>query len=132
MTLEDVELSERKGWLTVHSSKGSKYRRVPLNADARRALRQYLEMRLNVEDDHLLIGQRGSGLTPSAIWRVVRKYGQRAGLEVSPHILRHTFGTRLVRSKEVDLVTVAVMMGHESLTTTAIYAKPSEEDMAEA
>lgn len=62
----------------------------------------------------------------------MRKYGQLAGLEVSPNILRHTFGTSIVRSKEVDLVTVAVMMGHESLTTTAIYAKPSEEDMAEA
>jgi len=32
----------------------------------------------------------------------------------------------------VHLVTVAAMMGHESLDTTAIYTKPSEEDMAEA
>jgi len=30
------------------------------------------------------------------------------------------------------LVTVAAMMGHESLDTTAIYTRPSEEDMAEA
>jgi len=32
----------------------------------------------------------------------------------------------------VHLVTVAAMMGHESLDTTAIYTQPSEEDMAEA
>jgi site-specific recombinase XerD len=44
----------------------------------------------------------------------------------------HTFGTRLVRGGEVDLVTVAAMMGHESLDTTAIYTQPTEEDMAEA
>ena len=36
-----------------------------------------------------------NGLTPSAIRRVVKKYGQRAGLEISPHTLRHTFGTRM-------------------------------------
>ena len=58
--------------------------------------------------------------------------GQHAGLEISPHTLRHTFGTRLVRGKGIDLVTVAAMMGHESLETTAIYTQPSEEDMAEA
>jgi len=36
----------------------------------------------------------------------------------------------LVRSKGVDLVTVAAMIGHESLETTALYTKPSEEDTA--
>ena len=132
LTLEDLEISERKGTVTVRSGKGAKYRQVPLNADARRAIANYLEVRHQGEDDHLFIGQRGGALTPSAIWRVVRKYGQRAGFEISPHTLRHTFGTRLVRSKGVDLVTVAAMMGHESLDTTAIYTKPSEEDMAEA
>jgi len=55
---------------------------------------------------------------------------QRAGLEVSPHTLRHTFGTRLAWRQGVHLVTVAAMMGHESLETTALYTKPSEEDMA--
>ena len=72
------------------------------------------------------------GLTSSAIWRLVKRYGRHAGLEISVHTLRHTFGTRLLRSQAVDLVTVAAMMGHESLDTTAIYTRPSEEDMAEA
>ena len=66
------------------------------------------------------------------MWRVGKKYGQRAGLEISPHTLRHTFGTRLVRRKGIDIVTVAPMMGHASLETTAICTQPSEEDMAEA
>jgi integrase/recombinase XerD len=52
--------------------------------------------------------------------------------EGAPWTLRHTFGTRLVRRKGVDLVKVATMMGHESLNTTAIYIQPTEEDMAEA
>ncbi len=132
LTREDLDISERKGTVTVRSGKGAKYRQVPLNADARRALREYLDVRLQSESGAVFLGQRGNGLTPSAIWRVVKKYGQRAELAISPHTLRHTFGTRLVRSQGVDLVTVAAMLGHESLDTTAIYTKPSEEDMANA
>jgi len=132
LTREDIELSARKGKVTVRSGKGAKYRQVPLNADARRALEEYLAVRPQTGTPAFFVGQRGHGLTPSAIWRVVKQYGQRAGLEISPHTLRHTFGTRLVRGKAVDLVTVAAMMGHESLDTTALYTRPSEEDMAEA
>jgi len=133
LSLGDIELSPRKGLVTVRSGKGAKYRQVPLNVDARRALEEYLPIRPTAEGERLFIGQRGNGgLTPSAIWRVVKQYGQRAGLTISPHTLRHTFGTRLARSKDVDLVTVATMMGHESLDTTALYTRPSEEDMANA
>jgi len=132
LTLADVELSERKGMVTVRMGKGAKYRQMPLNADARRAIGNYLQVRPQSAQTHLFLGQRDEALTPSAIWRVVKKYGRQAGVELSPHTLRHTFGTRLVREKKVDLVTVAAMMGHESLDTTAIYTRPSEEDMAEA
>ena len=132
LTLDDIEISPRKGMLTVRSGKGAKYRRVPLNADARRALEAYLEARPKDEEETLFLGQRGGGLSSSAVWRVVKKYGERTGVELSPHTLRHTFGTRLVRRKGVDLVTVAAMMGHESLDTTAMYTRPSEHDMAEA
>ena len=132
LTPEDIALSTRKGKVTVRSGKGAKYRQVPLTADARRALEEYLAVRPQTGTPAFFIGQRGNGLSPSAIWRVVKQYGQRAGLEISPHTLRHTFGTRLVRRKGIDLVTVAAMMGHESLDTTALYTQPSEEDMAEA
>ena len=132
LVVEDIELSARKGKVTVRSGKGAKYRQVPLNADSRRALEEYLAVRPQTGTSAFFVGQRGNGLTSSAIWRVVKQYGRHAGLEISPHTLRHTFGTRLVRRKGVDLVTVAAMMGHESLDTTAIYTRPSEEDMAEA
>jgi site-specific recombinase XerC len=46
--LDDVELSERKGTLTIRSDKGNKWREVPLNADLRRALKRYLAERPDV------------------------------------------------------------------------------------
>lgn len=132
LTLADVEISERRGMVTVRSGKGAKYRQVPLNSDARRAISSYLQVRPQSAETTLFLGQRDEPLTPSAIWRVVKKYGQRAGLHISPHTLRHTFGTQLVRTSGIDLVTVAAMMGHESLDTTALYTQPTQEDMADA
>jgi site-specific recombinase XerD len=47
-------------------------------------------------------------------------------------VLRHTFGTRLLRESGTDLVTVAALMGHASIATTQIYTQPGEADMIRA
>ncbi len=49
----------------------------------------------------------------------------------SPHVLRHTFLTRLVRSG-ADVVLVAELAGHRSLETTRHCALPTAEDWATA
>jgi site-specific recombinase XerD len=53
--LDDIEITERKGAVTVRSGKGNKYRVVPLNADVRRALNAYLAVRPKAEDDHFFL-----------------------------------------------------------------------------
>jgi site-specific recombinase XerD len=125
----DVYLSERKGKVTVRRGKGNKYREVPLNIETRKALAAYLSTRPGADpDDPLLVGQRGA-MTPSGVWRALQSYAREAGVAVSPHVLRHTFATRLLRKAGTDLVTVKELLGHEKLETTAIYTKPREEDM---
>ncbi len=133
LTLVDVEMSQRRGKVIVRSGKGGKYREVPLNLDARRALEAYLEKeRPKVDDSHVFIGQRRNGLTDAAVQNVVKKYAYLAHLEgVSPHVLRHTFARSLL-DKGVDLVTVQQLMGHKRLDSTARYTKPSKRDMEAA
>jgi len=132
LTLQDLEISERKGQITVRYGKGGRYREIPLNRDARRALGEYLEVRPEVGDNHLFIGQRGYGLGRAAVYDVVTRYARLAGLEdVSPHTLRHTFG-KLALDEGENLVTVAHLMGHSRLDTTAIYTQPSRRDLEEA
>ena len=122
----DVRLSERKDKVLVRRGKGNKYREVSLNLEARRAVANYLATRPGVTEDELLfVGQRGP-MTPAGIWRVVQCYAKAA--EVTD-VLRHMFATRLLRNAGADLVTVKQLLGHEKLETTAIYTKPSEEDM---
>jgi site-specific recombinase XerD len=132
LRLSDVETSERKGMLTVRSGKGSRHRVVPLNADARKAIKDYLDVRPKVSDDHLFISQRGHGLKEQAVELIVGKYAQAAGLDnVTPHQLRHSFGKHALDA-EVDLVTVSKLLGHTRLDTTARYTTPSERDLEKA
>jgi integrase/recombinase XerC len=132
LRLGDLEIGERKGELVVRAGKGAKYRVVPLNLDARRALSAYLEVRPQVVDTRLFVGQRGTGLTIRAVEKLVEKYARLADLpDVSPHTLRHTFGKHALDAG-VDLVTVSRLLGHERLETTAIYTTPSAADLDEA
>jgi site-specific recombinase XerD len=132
LRLGDITISERKGTVTVRSGKGSKYRVVPLNVDARRAIEAYQKVRPEVADDHLFISQRGAGIGAQAIENLVKKYARKAGLEaVTPHTLRHTFGKSALDAG-VDLVTVAALLGHDSVETTAIYTHPSARDLERA
>jgi site-specific recombinase XerD len=129
LSVGDVDISERKGSLTVRSGKGGKFRVLPLNVDARRAITAYLEVRPTVSDDHLFIGQRGQGISSRAVELLVTKYGRLAGLEdVTPHTLRHSFGKHALDAG-ADLVSVSALLGHHRLETTAIYTTPSQRDL---
>jgi integrase/recombinase XerC len=130
--LSDVVIGERKGTLTVRSGKGGKYRRVPLNADARRALAAYLAVRPASADDRLFRGAGGRPLGPQGVADLVAKHARRAGLEgVTPHTLRHTFARRLL-DEGASLVDVAALLGHEKIETTAVYTRPHPRDLERA
>jgi len=129
--LDDIEVSERKGTLVIRKGKGTKYRAVPLNSDARSALSAYLDTMSLLSGEKLLQGQRGP-LGRGAVYRVIKKYADLAGLsDVSPHTLRHQFCRNLLDSG-VDIVTVANLAGHSDINTTVIYTQPTEEEKAQA
>lgn len=132
LRLGDLDVGERHGTVTVRSGKGGKYRQVPVNADARRAVAQYLAVRPKVTDDHLFLSQKGGGLGTKAVETLVARYARQAGLmEVTPHTLRHSFGKQALDAG-ADLVTVSTLLGHENITTTAIYTQPSARDLVRA
>jgi site-specific recombinase XerD len=132
LTQQDITLGERSGELVVRSGKGAKYRVVPLNADARKALRAYLQDRPKTDTPALFVGLRGNGLTAQGVEKIVDKYAYKARLEgVTPHTLRHTAAKGLLDSG-VNLVAVAALLGHQRLETTAIYTTPSQRDLEQA
>ena len=134
LTLDDIEINDRSGWVRVRFGKGGKAREAPLSLDARKALRAWLEKRKGhrfADDPRLFLGQRGP-LSGPGIYRIVRKYGRFAAIEglTPPHAAPY------VRQEPHQcgrpLTVVAALMGHESLDTLAIYTRPSREDLLRA
>ena len=132
LTQRDVQLSERKGQVTVRG-KGTKQRTVPLNTEARQALQAWLDVRPITADDAVWIStETDCALTVRSVQHVFERYGRAAHVEhLSPHVLRHCFGKNLIDA-EVSLEKVAALLGHSNLNTTRIYITPSEQDLAQA
>jgi site-specific recombinase XerD len=132
LDLGDIEMSERRGRIIVRSGKGGKRREVPLNVEARRSLRVYLDGREEEDQAALFVSQQRSRLGSRGIQDAVGKYGRLAGLDsLTPHMLRHTFCTNLLRAG-TDIVTVAKLAGHSDISTTSIYTQPNGKDMEKA
>ena len=134
----DVQLSARKGKIIVRSGKGKRYREVPLHA----VLRAQLALWINDErpdwpgataSPALLLNRRGGRLTAKGATNILAAIAADAGIpdDFSPHVLRHCFGTTLVRDGH-DLVLVAELMGHARLETTRAYALPTVADRQRA
>jgi integrase/recombinase XerC len=141
LTLGDLSLGERSGWVTVRLGKGRRRRKVPIHLHARKVLSVYLQheqladpaTRAVHAGEPLFRSRAGEPLTPYALWYTVKKYARLAEVEgVTPHTFRHSVATRLVRDPQVDMVTAATFLGHSRLDTTARYSQPSEEDLARA
>ena len=76
--------------------------------------------------------KRPMRLSPRSIQRIIKKYASVCGIskKITPHTLRHTFGTDLLRSG-ADLRAVQEMMGHSSITTTQIYTHITDKHLRE-
>lgn len=140
LDLGDVRISARKGVLIVRYGKGGKYREVPLHPHLRTALEEWIAERATwpgvKESPALFLNRRGGRLSTRGAYDDLKKIAADANLEfgrdgdLTPHALRHTTGTNLVRDGE-DIVTVAEILGH-SIETARRYSLPTEADKQRA
>jgi integrase len=129
LTWERVDLRTRSGWIDV-VGKGDKHRRLPLNAEARKALEAIQLVPVDDVGGAVFRGKRGP-YTARGIAYLVAELGRRAQVpNVHPHRFRHDAGRRLVEA--VDLPTVAAWLGHERLDTVRIYSQPDEAALLRA
>ncbi|MDZ7386773.1 MAG: tyrosine-type recombinase/integrase [candidate division KSB1 bacterium] len=59
------------------------------------------------------------------------KYGKLLGVHLHPHAFRHTMANKFLQDTSNDLVSLAQILGHESLQTTRRYAQRSEQQLAD-
>lgn len=111
--------------------KGNKHRLVFVSQYAKNALSKYLWTRRD-NSPALFINHRKKRLSVSSIERIVREAARAANIDkrVTPHTIRHTFATQLVRNK-APLIAIQKMLGHSSITTTQIYLHVSDPYLRE-
>jgi integrase/recombinase XerD len=126
LRLGDMNLDA--GYLRV-SGKGDKERVVPAARHAIEAVRRYLDQlrpRLlgRRNSDFAFLTARGRPLTRQRFWQTLKALGRSAGVEISPHVLRHSFATHMLEGG-ADLRSLQEMLGHSDISTTQIYTKVS-------
>ena len=109
--------------------KGGKQRLVPIGGRAIEAIERYqdqLRGELAAKSPHppeeLFLSRSGRALDRVQLWRLVKMYARRAGIDdsISPHSLRHSFATHMLAGG-ADLRLVQELLGHASIQTTQIY-----------
>jgi site-specific recombinase XerD len=118
--LQDVDLQNQ---LLLVRGKGAKERMVPLMAEAAEAIHSYLAIRPSSQERFLFLSPEGCRLAHDFINRSLRRVIGKTGLgnkRITPHVLRHSFATHLIRNG-VDVRTVQELLGHADLETTARY-----------
>ena len=136
LQLRDVDWEE--GLVRVRG-KGGRDRLVPLAGRVLRWVDRYLrEVRSQWKvsergSSYLFLNRRGNPLTRVYVYMMVRRYAALAGIgrKVSPHTLRHSFATHLLRNG-ADLRVVQALLGHALVTTTQIYLHLEKEDLVRA
>ena len=140
LDIEHVEAFEqvsRSITITSNIAKGGKARDIPIHPQLRQDLVNYLGWRTKLgwpshEACPLFISKKtGRRLSTRDFQRITRKIGIEAlGHAVNPHMLRHTFATRLLENTNLRVVQMA--LGHESLQSTQVYVHPNSDDMSKA
>ena len=130
---EHVVRRKRSGYLRIWG-KRNKYREVPLNATARKALEEYEEIEETEKQagPYVFVSQRTrTKLTPRGVGFLIAKYADQANVEnLRPHDLRHRFGYRM--AERVPLHRLAQIMGHDSVDTTMLYVQGTQDDLQQA
>jgi site-specific recombinase XerD len=120
--------------------KGRKERCTTLTRETVVVLRQWLKERQGQPGDPLFPTRQGQPLSRHTVGLLLRKHTATAAAagcaslhtkKVTPHVLRHT-NAMLLRAKGVDIATIALWLGHESIETTRTYehADPTIKEQA--
>lgn len=130
LDLEDLDLAQ--GTVLVREGKGGKDRVVPLGNQAKEALALYLlnsrtKLRRG-ETRAVFLAKGGKRMGRSHLSYRVRGLGQKAGVKLRPHVLRHACATHLLKGR-ADIRQIQRLLGHKTLSTTERYTRVEVQDL---
>ena len=112
--------------------KRNKERIVPITTELAEQIAGFIEIRQKegIALENLLVTKKRQNLYPGYVYNVVKKFLtlQKVNGKRSPHILRHTYATRLLQNG-AELLSVKELLGHSSLASTQVYTHVNIEDL---
>jgi integrase/recombinase XerC len=133
LQVSDVLVDDLSARRIIVRGKGDKVRGVVIGSATALALRKYLRQRAKSRYaglPGLWIGQRGV-LTASGLDKAIRDIGASAGLELHPHLLRHTF-CHHYRLAGGSVDNLAVLCGWSGVAMSLRYGASAQAERAEA
>lgn len=132
--LRDSDINFDRGEIKV-TGKGDKQRILPVPAQLISRIQRYYELRrqyIAESSDRVIVTQKGTAMNNSALQRIVKKrLASTSASKKSPHVLRHTFATTMLRHG-ADINSVKELLGHASLATTQIYTHLTLSELKDA
>jgi site-specific recombinase XerD len=121
--------------------KGEKIRVVFLSESSKKAIKEYLKKREDMEEAMFInitnkkqnsMSSSITRLTSRSMERIVKYYAIKAGIskKVTPHVIRHSFATDLLQNG-ADIRSVQMMLGHSNIATTQIYTHVTDKALKE-
>ncbi len=134
LKVTDVDLDDM---LVRIFGKGSKERIIPIGDYAVKALNDYITyyrggMLKKKPSNYLFLSSRGDKMTRQAFFKILRAIASKQGIktEFSPHTLRHSFATHLLKHG-ADLRSIQELLGHSDVSSTQIYTHITNEKLKE-
>ena len=135
LSLSVPQIDLKRGLLLTVHRKGGHHQPLPLNNEAKADLTAWLGARKDraALSEAVFLNPSGETLTGRAVQSLLWRLSQKAGFSfiVTPHILRHSFATELLRH-DANLEVVRRLMGHSSIVTTSRYLHPDQASLRRA
>lgn len=122
----DLRLDENP--IVTVLGKGRKNRSIPIMENTKKLLLQYINNNNFVNTSYLFSNAKKEKLNSRTIQKIIEKYVKLAKInkKISPHSLRRSRAMHLLEAG-VNIVYIRDFLGHESITTTELYARANEE-----
>lgn len=134
VNLKKSDIFEEEKFIRV-LGKGNKERLVPISQQALKEIHYwYIDRNLMKikpgEEDYVFLNRRGAHLTRTMILIIIKNTARDAGITktISPHTLRHSFATALLKGG-ADLRFIQALLGHEDIGTTEVYTHLENSDL---
>lgn len=133
LNTDDVNLELR--FLRCSGERG-KERIIPFGGVTAEWLELYLRegrchlVQAEGDNPALFPNRRGGRISRQGFWKVIKKYGQEAGImaDITPHTLRHSFAVHLLE-RGADVWTVQELLGHSDASTIQMYVSRSRSNL---